>query len=138
VTEAVLDASVVLKWFRTKGERHWQVARAVRKEFEAGEALVFAPPLLFIEILNVAGRRWRLTSAQLERLAGALASLGFDLVEPDLLAVARWTAQGLTAYDAAYVAVAEQTGAQLITDDDEIVRVAPQLTMSLRATIDPA
>jgi predicted nucleic acid-binding protein len=36
--------------------------------------------------------------------------------------------EGLAAYDAAYVAVAEQTGARLITDDREILRVAPDLS----------
>jgi predicted nucleic acid-binding protein len=131
VIEVVLDASVVLKWFRTEGERHWQAAREVRDRFEAGRSLTFVPPLLFIEILNVAGRRWRYAPQPLEQLAATLPRLGFELVDPDLRTIARWTARGLTAYDAAYVAVAEQTGARLITDDDEIIRVAPGLTTSL-------
>jgi predicted nucleic acid-binding protein len=106
-------------------------ARAVRAEFEAGEMLAFAPRLLFIEILNIAGRRWRLSAPQLEQLASTLPNLGLQLVEPYLPVVARWIIHGLTAYDAAYVAVAEQTGAQLITDDHEILRVAPDLSRAL-------
>ena len=46
MTEAVLDASVILKWFRGEGERHLAAARSLRAAFEAGEPLVFAPPLL--------------------------------------------------------------------------------------------
>jgi predicted nucleic acid-binding protein len=129
--EAVLDASVVLKWFRASGEHNVEAARTVRTDFEAGRTLAFAPPLLFLEILNIAGCRWRLPAAQLERLASTLPGLGFQLVDPDIPLVARWIVHGLTAYDAAYVAVAEQTGAQLITDDREILRVAPNLSRPL-------
>jgi predicted nucleic acid-binding protein len=128
VIEAVLDASVVLKWFRATGERNLDAARAVRTRFEAGQVLAFAPPLLFLEILDVAGCRWRLSATRLESLASTLPELGFQLIEPDLLLVARWINEGLAAYDAAYVAVAEQTGARLITDDREILRVAPDLS----------
>lgn len=129
--ELVLDASVVLKWFRTEGERHSNEARALRADFEAGRAFAFVPGLLFTEIINVAGRRWRLEADRLEELAATLPNLGFEVVDTDLRRVARWTASGLTAYDATYVAVAEQTGAVLVTDDEEIARAAPQLTTSL-------
>lgn len=131
MTEVVLDASVVLKWFRTAGEQNVEAARAVRAEFEAGKAVAFAPPLLFLEILNIAGCRWRLPAPQLKQIASTLPNVGVQLVEPDLAVVARWIIEGLTAYDAAYVAVAEQTGALLITDDREILRVAPNLSRPL-------
>jgi predicted nucleic acid-binding protein len=131
VTEAVLDASVVLKWFRATDEHNVDAARAVRAEFEAGAMLAFAPPLLFIEILNIAGRRWHMSAPQLEQLASKLPNLGLQLIEPDLSVLARWIIHGLTAYDAAYVAVAEQTGAGLITDDREILRIAPNLSRAL-------
>jgi hypothetical protein len=40
VTEAVLDASVVLKWFGRREERHADAARAVRSAEAAGAPLV--------------------------------------------------------------------------------------------------
>jgi predicted nucleic acid-binding protein len=89
VSEVVLDASVVLKWFRSEGERHVDEARALRTAYEKGELLVFAPPL-HLEILNVAGRRWRLGEEALVELAGALEELGFELLEPPLERVAHW------------------------------------------------
>ena len=127
--ELVLDASVVIKWFRSEAERYVDAARALRRSFEAGDLLVFAPPLLGLEILNVAGRRWAWEAGPLGELASSLDELGFEWVE--LAHVARWTAAGLTAYDAAYVAVAEQTSATLITDDALIPALAPEIAEAL-------
>lgn len=131
MTEAVLDASVVLKWFHSEGEENVEAARRLRERFEEGELRALAPALLWLEVLNVAARRWRWTQDQLGQLATSLPELGFELFEPELPDVARWSAHGLTAYDAAYVAVAEHTGVELITDDSEIVRVAPELAVAL-------
>jgi predicted nucleic acid-binding protein len=103
----------------------------LRTEFEAGRLFAFAPPLLFLEMLNIAGRRWRLPAPALHDLASTLPKLGFQLVEPDLRIVARLLSDGLTAYDAAYLAVAEQLGARLITDDREILDLAPILSRPL-------
>jgi predicted nucleic acid-binding protein len=131
MNEVVLDASVVLKWFRADGESRVTEARQLREQFEAGQLGVLAPPLLWLEVLNVVGRSWRWTAPQLEDLATLVADLGFELVEAELPFVAYWTERGLTAYDAAYVGVAAQTGAQLVTDDAGIVRIAPELTVAL-------
>jgi predicted nucleic acid-binding protein len=130
--EVVLDASVVLKWFHSEGEARAEAARKLRQEFEAGELKIAAPPLLWLEILNVAARRWGWSSAHLEALATSLSELGFELVEPEPEAIARWAGRGLTAYDAAYVAVAEEIGVPVITDDAQICQVAADLTEPLR------
>ena len=133
MTEVVLDASVVLKWFRVEGERHVEPARSLRAAFEAGELIVLTPPLLFLEIVNVAARRWHWTETSLVDLVIALEDLGFDVRNPELTLVARWTAHGLTAYDAAYVALAEGHGIGLITDDDLIVAAAAGIATALSA-----
>jgi predicted nucleic acid-binding protein len=134
VTQVVLDASVVLKWFRAEGERHLRPARSLRASFEAGGLIVFAPPLLRLELVNVAGRRWAWGESALVELAAALDELGFELIEPELVRVAYWTARGLTAYDAAYVAVAETVGTSLVTDDDLLVAVAGDIATPLADT----
>jgi predicted nucleic acid-binding protein len=100
----------------------------------SGTVLIFAPPLLRLENINVAGRRWRWNKAALVELAAGLDDLGFELSEPDLGRVAYWTARGLTAYAGAYVAVAEATGTRLVTDDDLIVTTAGQIAHALAAT----
>jgi predicted nucleic acid-binding protein len=129
--ELVLDASVVIKWFRDVGERHVDAARALRRSFEAGDVRVFVPPLIDLEIINVVARRWGWQAGPLAELASSLGELGFERVEPEPARVARWSASGLTAYDAAYVAVAEQTLVKLITDDDPIPAVAPEIAEAL-------
>lgn len=134
MTEVVLDASVVLKWFRADGERHLNPARSLRATFEAGQLAVAAPPLLRLEIVNVAGRRWKWGEDALVELAIALDGLGFEFEDPELARVASWTAQGLTAYDAAYVALAEARATPLITDDDFIVSLAGDVATALADT----
>ena len=131
MTEAVLDASVVLKWFHVEGERHAEAAKGLRDRFEAGELRVAAPPLLLLEIINVAARRWHWEASRLEALATSLPDLGFELVEPDPRLIAHWAARGLTAYDAAYVAVAEEAEFPLVTDDRGIIEIASGIAESL-------
>jgi len=58
VSELVLDASVLAKWFRTQGEQHLQAALGLYSQFSRGELLVLVPPLLFLELLNAAARCW--------------------------------------------------------------------------------
>lgn len=129
--ELVVDASVLLKWFRNDGEGRLVEAHAVRSAFAAGRLVVHAPPFLRLEILNVAGRRWGWDESRLHGLATSLEGLGIQFTEPDLRLVGMWTARGLTAYDAAYVALAEQEAIRLVTDDDLILAVAPGLATPL-------
>ena len=128
--ERVLDASVVLKWF-ARAEPGAAAAARIRAEFEAGDLTCMAPSLLCLEILNVAGRGWGWDGVALAETAAAMDDLPFVIIEPPLAAIATWVAAGLTAYDAAYVAVAETTGTPLVTDDATILRAAPHLTEPL-------
>jgi predicted nucleic acid-binding protein len=131
LTELVLDASVLVKWFRKQGEQQLEEALAIRSAFEEGRFLLLAPPLLQLELLNLAGRRWNWAEDRLTALARFLKQLEIRLVEPELERVAVWTARGLTAYDAAYVAVAEAAGSPLVTSDELILRTAAAVVQPL-------
>ena len=135
MTEVVLDASVVVKWFTQSDEAGAQQARDLREQYKRGNLLVTVPSLLYLELLNVAGRRWSWSDDALLELALALEELEFEVVEPDLAAVATWTGRGLTAYDAAYVAVAESQDAPLVTDDDRILELAGSIARPLTQDI---
>ena len=135
--ELVLDASVVLKWFAPKDERHAEQARALRRSYERGDVIVTVPSLLFLELLNIAGRRWMWDTDALGELASALDDLEFDVGEAELAAIAAWTSRGLTAYDAAYVALAEVRGMPLVTDDDTILSLAASLARPLHELLPP-
>jgi predicted nucleic acid-binding protein len=125
VIDLVIDANVVLAWIRPDDEPHAAQALSVFDAYTAGRAQFVVPPLAVFEVLNVAARKWRWPEPQLLGLADSLAGIGFVTSAPALHDVARWAATGLSAYDAAYVAVAETIGAELITADQQIVAAAP-------------
>lgn len=131
MNEVVLDASVVMKWFAGSAESGSREARLIRNQYEAGRLLVVVPSLIFLETLNIAARRWSWDGGALLELATALDDLGFNVAEPGLRSVAVWSARGLTAYDAAYVALAEQRDVPLVTDDRRVLDLAPDLTRPL-------
>ena len=123
----VLDASVVIRWF----DPHPGSAIALRSEFEAGRLAVTVPTLLFLELLNVAGRQWRWREDKLQDLARELEGAKFEALDPQLDRVAIWVSRGLTAYDASYVALAEQLDFPLVTDDRAILNAAPDVAIAL-------
>jgi len=64
-------------------------------------------------------------------LAGALLAARFGIGQPPLERVAYWSGRGLTAFDACYVALAEERRTVVITADDRILAVAGQLAEAL-------
>jgi predicted nucleic acid-binding protein len=129
--DIVLDASVILKWFAPPEERYADEAQEIQRSYRAGETIVTVPSLLFLELLNVAGRRWSWNEDALTQLASALDEIEFEVGEVELVSIASWTSRGLTAYDAAYVALAEARGVPLVTDDDTILSIAPNVARAL-------
>ncbi len=123
----VLDASVVIRWFGPQTA----AATGLRSEFEAGRLAVTVPTLLFLELLNVAGRQWRWREERLVDLARELEGTKFEAVDPQLDRVATWVSRGLTAYDASYVALAEQLDFPLVTEDRVILEFAHGVAIDL-------
>ena len=83
--DLVIDASVLLKWFRTEGEGRLEEAHALRSAYASGRVVVHAPPFLRLEILNVAGRRWGWDESRLTDLATSPAGMATSLLStPEL------------------------------------------------------
>ena len=121
MSEVVLDASVIGRWFGPAADppsARW------RSEFEAGQVDITIPGFLFLELVNVAGRQWRWTEDRLLTLVRRLEDSRFVILDPPLDRIASWAARGLTAYDATYVALAEERGVPLITHDREVLSLA--------------
>ena len=130
---AVVDASVAVKWFRREAKTHHEAALTIRRDFEAGDLHLAAPHLLLLEVLNVFGRRWQWRAQPLLNLAVELDDLAFDLIPPETQRIAPWISRGLSAYDGAYVAVAEQLGVPLVTTDERVIAASDGIAVHLAA-----
>ena len=113
----LLDASVFLASEDVDDEQHRDARRLLR-----GVEPLATLDLAFYEVNNVAIRAWRDLEAA-ERLTDRLAAVGDDggIVRADapLLEIASKLAheQGVSVYDAAYVAAARRAHAQLVSCD---------------------
>ena len=125
----VLDCSVALAW----GLPDERSARAERflKDLSASESL-WVPSLWWYELSNgltVARRRHRVADADVERLVELYRALPVqtdDAAGPDLVGRLRGVADtyDLSAYDAAYLELAQRRGLRLATLDRALARAA--------------
>ena len=120
-TRLVVDASVVLKW-QLIDEENTAQAVALRDDFiQTGGAEVLAPGLLLYEVANgvrMAVRRGRVSPSDAHDALTELWALGIRYLIPEPSRVLDLAFQfGLTAYDAAYLALAQEQGCPLWTAD---------------------
>ncbi len=112
-----VDASVLLAREDADDDQH-EAAR----ELLAGDATLATLDLAYYEVANVAVRAWRDVQAA-SRLQGLVAAIAADggLTRADETLIAHAVrfadTEGLSVYDAAYVAGAAGAGAQLVSCD---------------------
>lgn len=123
--DVILDASVVLKWFKSEGETHVDEARAIVAGHARERHRARVLDLTYYELGNVAARRFRWSADHIEQALSALHDIcgpGLPLtVEARELAARRAAQHGLSFYDAAYWAVASLLSAPLVTADSELI-----------------
>jgi predicted nucleic acid-binding protein len=121
----VVDASVALKWVFVD-EELTASANALLEDYVEGRVDLITPNLFPYEIIggiNVAVDRGRITEALGYRAIHYITSLGIelrgfeDLVEPTFRMAREY---GLTAYDCAYLALAEKEKCDLVTGDRKL------------------
>lgn len=125
----VIDASVTLSW-SLEGERH-PLALAVLDQVRVEGAVV--PSLWRLEVANVLllkMRRGKMSSHSLQEVLQGLSELAIEVDgETDVRAFSATMAlahrHGLTAYDAAYLELAQRRGLALATLDRDL-RAAAQ------------
>ena len=128
----VVDASVALRWF-LPDEECGDKALALLESYVRGEIRMVVPSLLGFEVLNgllIASRRGRLEIATALQAYRGFQALGLDVADmgadgPEILSIAAQT--GLTAYDAAYIALARREKADLLTNDARLSQAAEKI-----------
>jgi len=117
----VLDASVIVELL-TNGA----LAGSIRNELAGRTDSLIAPHLLDVEVLSalrrlVAGRR--IDTHRSEQMLSALAALPVERCAHIPLLGRIWELRhSFTAYDAAYIALAEATNAVLFTGDEKLCK----------------
>jgi len=118
----IVDASVLLRAFLP--DETQANALAVVRDHVLGKIQLQAPALLPYEIINAvwqAERRKRITASQAERILQSFSKLEIEITPQSwekLLPLARRFER--TAYDAAYLALAQETSQTLLTGDSRL------------------
>src|SRR3990167_8212243 len=120
--EAVLDASVAIKWFiKEDGDAE---AKKLLEFLQSKTLCVYVPQLFFFEVGNIVSLHSEVSENAAERFIESLFSLELkaEEVTPEYLgAVVKTSRQyKITAYDAAYVVLAHLLNVDLITADKRL------------------
>lgn len=121
--EAVIDASVVVKWFVE--EEGSEKALEVRDRYISGELKLIAPELLTFEVLNALYYKRLFSLDELKSIAEALDVFSFELYsfrgKYAQLAVEIAYENNITIYDSAYVSLAMLKNTHVCTADTKLI-----------------
>lgn len=132
----VIDASVVLTWCFP--DEHSPLAEKVALMFKQGDTAI-APAFWPHEVLNallVGERRKRISNPLIDNFLADLSTLPIDLFHVAAAGVFGRIQElsrrhKLTAYDAAYLHLAEDGGLKLATVDDDLIAASRQCGVDL-------
>ena len=117
----VLDASAVLEWLLQR-----PAAEQIERRFLTAAESLYAPHLLDLEVTQVLRRyesQGKLTAERGRQALTDLQDLPLTRVPHDLFLPRIWQLRhNVTAYDAAYLALAEAIPAPLVTCDGRLAR----------------
>lgn len=123
--DVVLDASVVIKWFKEKDEDYVVSALAIQEKKRLGSIEIIVPDLLFLEVLNAFLAKPGFTLEDLAAIKESLIKMNMKIVYPgskllgETIDIA--AKNSLTFYGALYIATAGANDAVLYTEDMEIL-----------------
>jgi len=127
----VVDASVVVKWF-SKFEEDAESSERLLNSHVEGASVLASPSLVLYEVCNALRFNPNFGEEDISKVAMSLLKLELELVDfPDIFesAVGLAFSQGITIYDAAYVAVSQTQHIPLITADDKLMAKVKDLPL---------
>ena len=117
----VVDTSVLIKWFKTRGEELLAEAEQLLEEVDRCHIQVHVPALLLYEVGNILLLKTRLGLAALDEAVRRLEALPFVVAPPATPLLKRALRLGrefsLTFYDASFLALAVELDCPLVTAD---------------------
>ena len=136
----VLDASVALAIARA--EPGAEAIRTILADHLAADGEIEVPDHFWLELVNVMVRRYRRTAPEVVETIRELDELGIvtrEIDRPLLMLVLQWMlTEQLSAYDAAYLALAEVVDGRLLTLDDRLSAVAGERAIRHAAALTAA
>lgn len=130
----VIDASVVLKWYLSD-EEHGEKALDILDGHASDHFSLHAPALLEFEVANgltIAKRRARVGDNDVLKAMDGFTGIGIKLypLSPLFRKVLDYSDKyGISAYDAAYVALAEDLKANVVTADKRLFNSTRKLKL---------
>lgn len=118
----VLDASVVIKWFRLENDR--EKALSFQKLFLDGEINLFEPDILFYELANVLKTKSDVCEQSVGKLLELVFEYNFSVIHPSykLFSLANKLAfkYQTSIYDSVYLACAKELNCDFVTADKKL------------------
>jgi predicted nucleic acid-binding protein len=120
----VIDAGVILKGYFAD-EAGYEYAQLIIKEYAEGLVELHAPHLIMYEVVNalvVAGNRHRLGKEQIHEIIAEIKEIEINLINiSDIQRLFDISLKyGRSAYDAAYIFLAESLNMKLVTADTKL------------------
>ena len=121
--EVVVDASVVVKWFVE--EEGSDKALRLRDKYIDGEISIIAPELIIFEVLNALYYKRLFSESEMKEISEALEAYSFTLYslkgEYAEKTIETAVENGITIYDASYVALAMIKDTYMYTADEKLI-----------------
>lgn len=128
VTELVLDASVLVKWFLDDDGPDVDLARSILTAWSDGKVSLVEPALAIFEVANVLGRaaaaHKRLAADEAAEKLRSFLTLGLptvDMARSIEVIVEEAMRFNRAVYDMTYIVLGEQRGAEVVTADEKVV-----------------
>ncbi|WP_009992509.1 type II toxin-antitoxin system VapC family toxin [Saccharolobus solfataricus] len=125
---AVVDASVVIKWF--VNENYSKEALILKEAYVKGLEDLLAPCILPFEVLNGLKYTYSLGEKELEEVGKILSDFqitlyGFENILDEMVSLS--LRYGITIYDAAYIALGKVLNEKVYTADERLIRKVKEL-----------